>query len=433
MSNAPVAVAAPPAGARGTAALRLALVRLALIAVALVASWFALYRLVFMSHMSAMWRLSSVERVLSVASEGTLTFLVLGSSALGGALLWRASERREARTLAIFLVLFAFAVSSDGFWMYRQLEPTSAFLRSGYDVGAFAAAVYAFAALVRFSMLFPRAVTAEDLAGAHGSAAGARLRRGLNRTRERARLPAIAGDAPGPLRTMQRALLDGRRFWLGATALGVVLFTIVAGGRALEARFGGHGWAEIVFRILQSGFTIAAFALAIANFRVAQARASDADRRRLFWVLEGCIAFALIMSVAVAIKVLEIALGLRVQTRWFPLVFLLATAVVLVCLAIAMFRAGALDPALAIRRTAIAGVVTTLLVFLFAGLENVVQAWLGEGLGFSDRFGSLITGGVIGLAAGPLQARVGRVVGRMLERAGVVAETDEAPELAEAR
>lgn len=402
-----------------------ALVRLALVAVALVASWFALYRLLFMSHVSSIWRLGSIDRFLSLASEATLCFLVIGSSALGTALLWRSSEKREARTLAIFLMLFAFAVSSDGFWTYRQVEPTSPAFRVAYDVATFLAAVFAFAALVRFSVLFPRAITADDLSGPHGSATGAHLRRATDRLRVLVRRPALGDAAPGPLRRLQRALLDGRRFWIGAVILAVMLFVVVAGGRWLEQRVGGRGWAEMVFRVLQIGFTIAAFAVAIANFRVAQARASDADRRRLFWVLEGCIAFAVIMSVAVAIKVLEMAAGLRVPMRWFPLVFLFATAVVLVCLAIAMFRAGAFDPALAIRRTAIAGVVTTLLVFLFAGVENLVQGWLGARLGFGDRLGGLLTGGTIGLAAGPLQAYVSRTVERLLTRAGVVPETDD--------
>lgn len=92
-------------------------------------------------------------------------------------------------------------------------------------------------------------------------------------------------------------------------------------------------------------------------------------------------------------------------------IVVLATAAV----AVAVLYRGAIDPGLAIRKTALYGALGTLLLFVFAGVENVVADLVAERLGFGRSIGSWIAGGTVALAFGPLRDRL-RALGARLAR-----------------
>jgi hypothetical protein len=79
-----------------------------------------------------------------------------------------------------------------------------------------------------------------------------------------------------------------------------------------------------------------------------------------------------------------------------------------------MFYAGALDPLLAIRRTATAGLVGVAMVFIFAITQQLVHEYLVAMVGLSDRAGGMVTGGIVALSFEPVQRRLHTLVTRWL-------------------
>ena len=79
-----------------------------------------------------------------------------------------------------------------------------------------------------------------------------------------------------------------------------------------------------------------------------------------------------------------------------------------------MLYSGPIDPRPVFRRSAVAGVVTILVVFLFAGLENLISAFAASRFELTGAIPGWIAAGSIALALGPLHRFVERTLGRWL-------------------
>jgi len=97
-----------------------------------------------------------------------------------------------------------------------------------------------------------------------------------------------------------------------------------------------------------------------------------------------------------------------------------------ICFAAAVFYAGAITPALIIRKTLVFGATVGLLLFLFAVAEIYIAHMLIHALHVNDSFVSAILGAVFGLAFHPLKHRIEHSLKRfapkdkaVLEPAGV--------------
>jgi len=139
-------------------------------------------------------------------------------------------------------------------------------------------------------------------------------------------------------------------------------------------------------------------------------RAADADgRRRVLWLAQGLVAFAVIAGLQVALVVLVQTTPLRIPIPgweyWLRLVALFAA---LGFLAVAVFYRGALDPGLVLRRTALYGLGGVALVFAFTAIEDLTAAWLADRLGLGENAGSWFAGGVVALLLGPIHAALVR-------------------------
>jgi hypothetical protein len=95
--------------------------------------------------------------------------------------------------------------------------------------------------------------------------------------------------------------------------------------------------------------------------------------------------------------------------------------IMVICFAAAVFYAGAISPALIVRKTLVYSATVALLVFLFAVIEIYIAHSLIHALHVNDRFASAVLGAFFGLAFHPLKHRIEHVLKRFApkDKAGV--------------
>ncbi|HEX6036496.1 hypothetical protein [Longimicrobium sp.] len=339
-------------------------------------------------------RMADAEGTRGVIIAIILITLLSGPAAavLALALAWRSWDRNDARALATFLALTAFVLSGDGVWWLMTMARAPEWLRSVTDLSIPVCALAGMTAMLRFSCSFPRPLTPAELADG-----GSRARR--------------------VLAAAQRRSLDAAAVRRVATGSILGLILVPESIRIVAEVVGRPLPNFTLLKYIVFGMLLSSMAVSALNLRAGY-RGADADgRRRIYWVLEGFLLATGIAVLASLLKVLQDATGYVPPLRfWYGLSMMAAFAALLACVAIAMFYAGALDPALAIRRTAVAGLVGVAMVVTFATLEQVLQGYLGQWLGLSDRVGGILTGVGVGLTFEPLRTRTATFVEGVLAR-----------------
>lgn len=157
-------------------------------------------------------------------------------------------------------------------------------------------------------------------------------------------------------------------------------------------------------------------AMMVQSLRSNLAVASEEDRRRGFWLVQGSLAGALVLGLGLAFRYAEIVsgsaflLGRSILMRQF---IDIAGLIFVLFLAFALFGRGALDPRLAIRRTTIVGGLGLTFLFLLAGLGNLAEAWVEDVIGVPGVIGTIAVGGGLALALVPLKRRLTRTMDRL--------------------
>ena len=279
----------------------------------------------------------------------------------------RAWGARVSRALALFLV--AIAISLGGLGFSRFLGRIDARNVAAEGVLATIALAIAFGALVRFSALLQPSL---------GPAAG--------RTSWRTRLRRWSEHAPA--------------VWLTA-AVAAVLMTAESLMPRLQLR---PSTTEIFF--------VVAAGVAFNNLALGHRDADAASKRAIWWVVAGAL-FALIgVVLRGALTLLGPELG-----NWAFLARFYANSLgliaLLLCLAMAIFHRGMLDPRLVVRRTALTAGVASVLVFGFAVVESAVSDVLVARFG-GDGVAGWVAGAIIALGAAPLWRATRRFVARLL-------------------
>ena len=224
---------------------------------------------------------------------------------------------------------------------------------------------------IRASQHFPRKLTAADIASS----------------------PTIWGKSP-PLRQAVVLLLHPAAAWIiAATATAVIVF----GG-------GVHVFVPMWMAITVTG---------IVYFYITLRGPDVEAKHKVLWFFEAAIAAAIVTIFAGAI---DLALGdsLTQDVRSvMQLIFSIATGLTMViCFAAAVFYAGAISPALIVRKTLVFGATVALLLFLFAVIEIYVAHSLIHALHVNDRFASAVLGAIFGLAFHPLKHRIEHLLKR---------------------
>lgn len=358
-------------------------------------------------HVATVWsRVLDLAAVLEnnawmiVAGFALSAATALAACALALLLLWRVPDRPDARALTLFLACLAIFWGS--LFRFLQIEAGGGELSVNLSYGggwvsqtALAAFVGATAAFLRFSALFPRPLTPDRLPPPRWRTTPGRLRRWFLRA------SVVWGTALAVL-AVQRFLpsLVWRLTGSPDTTAGQLPPALLAGVTAGI--------------LLIGGFAITAVALGARNLLDSYRSAPPEERSRILWVVTG---FNLASWMVVGAIGLMLLVGLAsidavVLGAAIPLAFVLAPLVLVVSAAIGILYAGAIDPALALKRSTVYGALGALGVFAFAALESAVSEWLEGRLELPGFVGSVSTGVMVTIALLGLRRAVGGWLGR---------------------
>lgn len=288
---------------------------------------------------------------------------LFGSSLLFAAVVfliaWRAGDQPANLMLAL---AFAFAGSNGIFGLSLEELRVNAIIRYVVEIPTFILAAGFF---IRASQHFPRKLTLQDIA--------------LTRT--------IWGRIK-PLRAVVIFFLRAPAVWVFAATAGII--NELSSNEALAA----IGWISIVV-------------MSLIYFYIMY-RSGDVEvRRKVLWFLE-------LPILSLVLKVLLLAARAVLHERsseTLPIVIsvLLDSARLvaqLFCVCMAVFYAGAISPALVIRKTFVYGVTVALLLFTYATVEAFVANFLVDKIGVSNSFANAMLGTVLALAFHPIKNRL---------------------------
>lgn len=354
--------------------------------------------------------------VETLVQMGAALAASLIACAIGFALVWRAARRPAARALSWFLGLFAL------FW-------SSVFLASMLDGDApgappyldtllelngtliFLTVLLSPIAFLRFSALFPRPLTPEDIegGGVHLRGAAARLVRPVTR----------------PFRWLRLRLLEPRPVWTTALALGSVPLLASAVSALTGFDFSADQQASPLIRAAAAVFAVlvvffvlvatpALIAISALNLRLSYRLAEADDRRRIRWIVDGFLVGVIALFANPALTSAFDGLGVDhpALDAIPPMIYTIGLLAMVICLAVGVFYDGALDSTLIVRRSAVYTAFGVLLTFLFSGVEDLVSSHVSARLGLPSAASSFVAGGVVALAFGTLRSSVARVAGR---------------------
>lgn len=296
------------------------------------------------------------------SSSLILCLLVLGTSLL---IAWRAGDHAPNIAIAVSLT---FIYGSIVVAILFDRVPAELPLRIAVQTLLF---FLASAFFIRASQLFPRKLTTADIASS----------------------ATIWGKSP-PLRKAATSLLHPAASWsISAIATAAIV---------------GSGKANVVLPM-----SMIVTATGIVYFYITL-RGQDAEaKRKVLWFFEAAIAAAVTTIIAGA---LDLALGdsLTPGARAvIQLIFNIVNGLVMAtCFAAAVFYAGAISPALVVRKTLVYGATVTLLLFMAAVVEIYVAHSLIHALHVNDRFASAVLGAIFGLAFHPLKHRIEHLLKR---------------------
>jgi hypothetical protein len=341
-------------------------------------------------HVATLW-----PRVAILAAElgprAWIVFLVFGlvattalaAGALAGFLLWRVPDRSDARALTLFLGFLAFFWGS--LFRFVQIAYSSEDLSVTINYGggwisdsALASFVFTLAAFVSFSAVFPRPLAP--------------------------RLPPPRRfDRPHRLRVAARR---PRNIW----------------GAAVLAILAVNGVPAIVFRLTQSqtviavmfaavilvlaACAVAAMVLGARNLRLSYRTASAEERDRVLWVVTGfsVASWALIASAALVALSASIGHGGTLAMVIAVAVLLFAPLLVVVSAAVGILYAGAIDPALVLRRSTAYGFLGAIGLIAFTVLETALSELVERWVDLPGFVGPLLAGLLVTLALIPVRA-----------------------------
>lgn len=375
----------------------------------------------------------TVHRYLGAADIMLVSVVMLAACFLAWMLIWKASERPDARALALFLI-FVFLpddvlrAALTGFHLGvddRQLS-TLGWVSSWFALAAF----------LRFSVLFPSELHDVNIVGvwvrlqerrrqlsrkrrtrdgaSDGDGAGSEGSKGNPGAAD-----AVAGKSNGSTELsvrLQSALLKAPLVWGGAALLSVATVW-------LALRSGGitSTWL-FVFAILWLGGILRG----TQHLRYSYGRSDPDSRRQILWIVYG---FYAAMWVVLVIFVVAPVIGVPLYERYAPRpaadldwtaielrLLTLPLIIILGSLYIGVFHSGALDPQGVIRRTTIYGIVILTEILLFGVVEGVAERTvIGSVFGEqASNAGTFLAAGVVALAFRPLKHWVKSRVERRL-------------------
>jgi hypothetical protein len=321
-------------------------------------------------------------------------------------------------------------------------------------VGA-AAAVLAFAGLARFAALYPRPFRPPEagsieaiLRSERGRLPLERGTRGVGRELSRrvpewsrriiervrsmrARLAAAAPRLFRPVPTLEST----RDRVVGTLASRAWPFGLAVAAAAVLKTLGTGPVLDVILHTLVLLSVFVLLGVAWALLRVSYATGDETDRRKVLWIAEG---FTLLIFVPALTSWGMLAMGafgsgdyLVLWLQLFHLGSAVGSFLLVICLAIAVFGAGALDPAKTLRGTVAYGALGMVLTLVFAGMEEVASDYLVAWVGLPGDTAVWLSTGVTAVVFGALHRRFEHAASGLFREDGPGRATDEGPPSAE--
>ena len=290
-------------------------------------------------------------------------FLLLGVAFL---VAWRAGDHPPNVSMALAV---AFIFSNDAFLTLLEKLRVNAAIGEPVTVLTF---ILGAGFYIRAAQLFPRTLTPADIAS--------------------------SSTIWGRIKPLRPVLI----FFLRAPAVWV----FVTGAMLLTVFVRNPHFAEAIRLII--------VLMGVVYFYVMY-RASDVEtRQKVLWFFEAALATLVISLVADGVNAVLHGTGsptLRVVLSVF--MNAVNSLALVICISAAVFYAGAISPALVIRKTFIYGATAALLLFTYAIVEAFLVNALVDMAGISDRFASALLGTLFGLTFHPIKNRMEHALRRL--------------------
>jgi hypothetical protein len=329
---------------------------------------------------AARWLVIAVSFAGILAAAGTLVLIwtttavtplptrINETMAMGSALLllavafviaWRVGDQPPNVSMALALA-FIFSSDTVGSLLEQLRTPTP--MRRTVDLLIF---ILGAAFYIRASQLFPRKLTPSEIASS----------------------PTVWRKIK-PLRVVLIFFLRAPAVWVFVT------------GITLAALLTDNAYISEAVRLL-------IVLMGLVYFYVSY-RSGDVDTRaKVLWFFEAALTSLVFGLVGAGVRAVLHETGspaLRVVVS--VLINFVNYVAMVICISAAVFYAGAVSPALVIRKTFIYGATTALLLFGYAIVESYVVNLVVEVAGISDRFASALLGTLFGLAFHPIKNRM---------------------------
>ena len=279
---------------------------------------------------------------------------------------WRAGDHPPNVSMALAL---AFIFSNDAFLTLLEKLRVSTAIGEPVAVLTF---ILGAGFYIRASQLFPRTLTPADIASS--STIWGRIK---------------------PLRVVLIFFLRALAVWVFVTCA-MVLTVFV----------NNPNFAEAIRLVI--------VLIGLVYFYVMYRSGDAGTRRKVLWFLEAALATLVIGLVAAGVNAVLHGSGSPILRVVLSVFINSANSLAqVICISAAVFYAGAISPALVIRKTFVYGATIALLLFTYATAEAFVANLLVDVIGVSDRFANALLGTLLALAFHPIKNRMEHALRRV--------------------
>jgi hypothetical protein len=152
-------------------------------------------------------------------------------------------------------------------------------------------------------------------------------------------------------------------------------------------------------------------------------RSGDTQARaKVLWFLEAVVAFVMVAVIVLGVRAVLGDTPAPTLRASLSLVLTVVNDLALTtCFVVAVFYAGAIDPALVVRKTLVVGATASLLLFVFAAFEHYLVHLLVHGIGVTNSIATAVLGALCGYAFHPVKHRLEHLLKRLLPSGGAIA------------
>jgi hypothetical protein len=161
--------------------------------------------------------------------------------------------------------------------------------------------------------------------------------------------------------------------------------------------------------------------LGILYFYITFRSGDTQARAKVLWFLEAAVAVVAVSVIVLGVRaVLGDTPAPTLRASLSLVLTVLNNLALTTCFVAAVFYAGAIDPALVVRKTLVIGTTASLLLFVFAAFEHYLVHLLVHGVGVTNSIATAVLGALFGYAFHPVKHRLELLLKRFLPTGGAI-------------